>query len=60
MIQIELIRKLFARRFYLYLLTFSHVWSSYIGMKTFVTLFHWDLPKTLEDEYGGFLSPKIV
>ncbi|KAK4849968.1 hypothetical protein QYF36_002527 [Acer negundo] len=25
-----------------------------------VTLFHRDLPQALEDEYGGFLSPKIV
>ncbi|KAB1209597.1 Beta-glucosidase 12 [Morella rubra] len=30
------------------------------GQKPFVTIFHWDLPQTLEDEYGGFLSPYIV
>ncbi|CAL2264245.1 unnamed protein product [Prunus armeniaca] len=30
------------------------------GLKPFVTLFHWDLPQTLEDEYGGFLSPRVV
>ncbi|GMN57300.1 hypothetical protein TIFTF001_026409 [Ficus carica] len=30
------------------------------SLKPYVTLFHWDLPQTLEDEYGGFLSPHIV
>ncbi|KAK3443545.1 beta-glucosidase 12 [Eucalyptus grandis] len=30
------------------------------GIKPFVTIFHWDVPQTLEDEYGGFLSSKIV
>ncbi|XP_057454108.1 vicianin hydrolase-like isoform X2 [Lotus japonicus] len=30
------------------------------GLTPFVTLFHWDLPQVLEDEYGGFLSPKVV
>ncbi|XP_050210221.1 beta-glucosidase 24-like [Mercurialis annua] len=30
------------------------------GMKPFVTMFHWDVPQSLEDEYDGFLSPKIV
>ncbi|KAA8549849.1 hypothetical protein F0562_001533 [Nyssa sinensis] len=36
-------------------------WSRILPrLKPFVTLFHWDLPQALEDEYGGFLSPKIV
>ncbi|KAK7817045.1 raucaffricine-o-beta-d-glucosidase [Quercus suber] len=30
------------------------------GIKPLVTLFHFDTPQALEDEYGGFLSPKIV
>ncbi|KAM1115670.1 hypothetical protein TB2_006194 [Malus domestica] len=30
------------------------------GLKPFVTIFHWDVPQTLEDEYGGFLSSRIV
>ncbi|XP_075646079.1 beta-glucosidase 17-like isoform X1 [Castanea sativa] len=30
------------------------------GIKPLVTLFHFDTPQALEDEYGGLLSPKIV
>ncbi|KAL0373997.1 UNVERIFIED_CONTAM: Beta-glucosidase 12 [Sesamum radiatum] len=30
------------------------------GITPFVTLFHWDLPQAIEDEYTGFLSPHIV
>ncbi|MED6185662.1 Beta-glucosidase 13 [Stylosanthes scabra] len=30
------------------------------GQQPFITLFHSDLPQGLENEYGGFLSPKIV
>ncbi|CAH2079264.1 unnamed protein product [Thlaspi arvense] len=26
----------------------------------FVTLFHWDLPQTLQDEYEGFLSREVI
>ncbi|XP_031282531.1 beta-glucosidase 12-like [Pistacia vera] len=30
------------------------------GIRPFITLFHWDTPQALEDEYGGFLSSHIV
>ncbi|KAI3443429.1 hypothetical protein Pfo_000094 [Paulownia fortunei] len=30
------------------------------GIEPFVTIFHFDVPQCLEDEYGGFLHPKIV
>jgi len=30
------------------------------GIEPFVTLYHWDMPQALEDEYGGFRSKKVV
>ncbi|CAI0378995.1 unnamed protein product, partial [Linum tenue] len=30
------------------------------GIKPFVTLFHWDLPQALDDQYSGFLSSNVV
>ncbi|KAF3455389.1 hypothetical protein FNV43_RR00012 [Rhamnella rubrinervis] len=30
------------------------------GIVPFVTIFHWDVPQALEDEYGGFLSSRVV
>ncbi|XP_043687956.1 beta-glucosidase 24-like [Telopea speciosissima] len=30
------------------------------GIEPFVTLFHWDVPQALEDEYGGFMNSKII
>lgn len=30
------------------------------GIEPYVTIFHWDAPQALEDEYGGFRGPQIV
>ncbi|KAJ6804219.1 beta-glucosidase 12-like [Iris pallida] len=30
------------------------------GLQPFVTLFHWDTPQGLDEQYGSFLSPRIV
>ncbi|KAG4973934.1 hypothetical protein JHK87_030755 [Glycine soja] len=40
---------------------FSISWSRILpNLLPFVTLFHWDLPQALQDDYGGFLSPHIM
>ena len=30
------------------------------GIEPMVTIFHWDLPQSLVDQYGGFENRKIV
>jgi len=30
------------------------------GLEPYVTIFHWDTPQALQEEYGGFLSHQIV
>jgi beta-glucosidase len=34
--------------------------KQHAGVEPFVTLFHWDSPQALEQQYGGFLSQHIV
>ncbi|KAK8942219.1 Beta-glucosidase 13 [Platanthera guangdongensis] len=37
--------------------TFTH---NFPGIEPYATIFHWDLPQALDDEYGGFLGDKIL
>ncbi|XLS46191.1 hypothetical protein HN51_003056, partial [Arachis hypogaea] len=30
------------------------------SLQLFVTIFHWDVPQALEDDYSDFLSPHIA
>ncbi|XP_071722533.1 beta-glucosidase 40-like [Rutidosis leptorrhynchoides] len=30
------------------------------GIEPYITLYHWDLPKALNDKYKGWLSPQII
>ncbi|KAF3450133.1 hypothetical protein FNV43_RR06213 [Rhamnella rubrinervis] len=38
----------------------DHYTKNHPGIMPFVTIFHWDVPQALEEEYGGFLKPQIV
>lgn len=31
-----------------------------VGIEPCATIFHWDIPQCLEDEYGGFLDHQVV
>ncbi|KAB2606957.1 cyanogenic beta-glucosidase-like [Pyrus ussuriensis x Pyrus communis] len=39
---------------------YNNLINELLRIKPFVTIFHWDILQTSEDEYGGVLNPRII